>query len=233
MGRSRRDGTTTKFNAPGAGLTPEEVAAILSAADEASTAGEWVAWCGSLPTGFPERELAGAVALGRASGRLVALDSSGAALAGVLAGPRAALPHLIKPNAEELSELVGRPLATVGAVAEAARDLVGAGIETVLVSLGGHGAVLVRADVALYGTAPASRVVNTAGAGDAFLAGYFAADGGSAHEQLASALRFGAAAVAHTGTLLTDLPTSGAGAGSGSGSVRIDDIETHEDRLLG
>ena len=72
-----------------------------------------------------------------------------------------------------------------------------------LVSLGADGAVLVDRDVAWYGRSVVTRVVNTAGAGDAFLAGYLAAVDAPAHERLASALRFGASAVQHAGTLLT------------------------------
>ncbi len=222
------DGTTTKFNAPGAGLTPTDVAALVAAAQDASAAGQWLAWCGSLPTGFSDDALADAVAAGRAAGRLVALDSSGAALAGALRRPADALPHLIKPNADELSELVGRPLRTVGAVGAAARDLVGAGVQTVLVSLGSDGAVLVQADAAYYGQATASRVANTAGAGDAFLAGYLAAVDQPVPVRLETALRYGAAAVAQPGTLLTDPPTGPADAGS----VSVRDLTAHQDRPI-
>jgi 1-phosphofructokinase len=41
------------------------------------------------------------------------------------------------------------------------------------------------------------------GAGDAFLAGYLAADAHPAPDRLASALRWGATAVQHQGTLLS------------------------------
>ncbi len=222
------DGTTTKFNAPGAGLSADEVAALIAAAQDAGAPGQWVAWCGSLPRGFAESALIDAVARGRASGRRIALDSSGAALAAVLRGSPDALPHLIKPNAEELSELVGRPLPTVGAVGAAARDLVAAGVQTVLVSLGGDGAVLVEGDAAYYGRATADRVVNTAGAGDAFLAGYLAATSQPAPTRLALALRYGAAAVAQPGTLLTDPPTGPAAIGA----VAVDELEAHRDQRI-
>lgn len=222
------DGTTTKFNAPGAGLSADEVAALIAAAQDASAPGQWLAWCGSLPRGFDESALADAVARGRTSGRQVALDSSGAALSAVLRGSADVLPHLIKPNAEELSELVGRPLPTVGAVGAAARDLVAAGVQTVLVSLGGDGAVLVEAGAAYYGRAGADRVVNTAGAGDAFLAGYLAASHRSAPDRLALALRYGAAAVAQPGTLLTDPPTGPAAVGS----VSVDVLDAHRDQPI-
>ena len=99
--------------------------------------------------------------------------------------------------------MLGVELHTVGDVEAAARTLLGRGVRTVLVSLGGAGALLVDADLpeALHGAAPVRRVVNTVGAGDAFLAGYLAEPDGGA-EALASALRFGATAVEHDGTLL-------------------------------
>ena len=56
-----------------------------------------------------------------------------------------AAPDLLKPNREELEELTGRPLGDREALAGAARELVEAGISTVVVSLGGEGALFVRA----------------------------------------------------------------------------------------
>jgi 1-phosphofructokinase len=80
------------------------------------------------------------------------------------------------------------------------------------VSLGPDGAVLVERDVVLHGVAPVRRVVNTVGAGDAFLAGYLSSgrraprpgDGdGDARHALTRALRYAAAAVQHEGTLIS------------------------------
>ena len=112
----------------------------------------------------------------------------------------------MKPNAEELAEVTGRTLQTLGDVADAARLLLARGVRTVLVSLGDGGALLVDVDLPrpLHGTAAARRVVNTVGAGDAFLGGWLAAvhAGATGADALANALRFGAAAVEHQGTLL-------------------------------
>ncbi|OKH61643.1 hypothetical protein EB74_19315, partial [Mycobacterium sp. SWH-M5] len=138
----------------------------------------------------------------RAAGRRVAVDASGPALAAVLAADRAGLPHLIKPNVDELADVVDRPMATLADVVTAARALTERGVDTVLVSLGGDGAVLVTATLALHGAAPVERVVNTVGAGDALLAGYLAAWQEKPTDALASALRFGATAVEHQGTLI-------------------------------
>src|SRR4029453_10165829 len=121
--------------------------------------------------GFQKTTPAAALAEARSAGRRVALDSSGTALARVLSRRPADLPHLVKPNADGLAEVTGRPLRTLGDVAYAAALLVERGVEAVLVSLGGDGAILINDQCALHGEAPVERVVNTAGAGDAFLAG--------------------------------------------------------------
>jgi 1-phosphofructokinase len=200
------DGQSTKVNEPGPQLSDAEVDALCATALASSDVGEWVLWSGSLPGGFTPQRFADAVADARAEGRLVAVDSSGPALTRVLSQHGDRLPHMVKPNAEELAELAGRHLTTLGEVADAARVLIERGVRTVLISLGHNGAALVDADLPtpLHGRAAARRVVNTVGAGDAFLAGWLAAldAGATPADALANALRFGATAVEQEGTLL-------------------------------
>jgi 1-phosphofructokinase len=200
------DGRSTKVNEPGPQLSDAEVDALCAKALAGCEVGEWVLWAGSLPGGFTPQRLADAVADARAAGRLVAVDSSGPALTRVLSQHGDRLPHMVKPNAEELAELAGRPLSTLGDAADAAEVLIARGVYTVLISLGQNGALLVDANLPtpLHGHAAARRVVNTVGAGDAFLAGWLAAvQMGATHaDALANALRFGATAVEHEGTLI-------------------------------
>ena len=197
------DGRTSKVNEPGPHVSESEVEALCAKALSLSKSGEWVVFAGSLPSGFTPQRLADAVADLRAAGRLVALDCSGRPLEHVLTQDSARLPHLVKPNAEELAEVTGRTLQSLADVADAAQLLLARGVRTVLVSLGGEGALLVDAERPLHGTAAARRVVNTVGAGDAFLAGWLAAvhAGARGADALANALRFGATAVEHQGTL--------------------------------
>ncbi|MFI7585540.1 1-phosphofructokinase family hexose kinase [Spongisporangium articulatum] len=199
------DGRTTKVNEPGPTLSRREVELLVDSSLRPGTEGDWVAWCGSLPGGFDHTTFAAALAAARSAGRRVAVDASGRALEVALSGGPDGLPHLVKPNADELAELTGARLRTLGDVVRAARVLVTRGVQTVLVSLGGDGAVLVDEAVCLHGAAPVERVVNTVGAGDAFLAGYLAVEQ-NPHERLASALRFGAVAVQQDGTLLPHGP---------------------------
>ena len=200
------DGQSTKVNEPGPLLSDSEVDALCATALAGSDVGEWVLWAGSLPGGFTPQRFADAVADTRAAGRLVAVDSSGPALMRVISQHGDRLPHMVKPNAEELAELAGRGLTTLGDVADAAQVLLARGVRTVLISLGHNGALLVDADLPrpLHGHAAAGRVVNTVGAGDAFLAGWLAAldAGAPPADALANALRFGATAVEQEGTLL-------------------------------
>ena len=99
------------------------------------------------------------------------VDASGALLAKVLP----LTPFLIKPNREELAELVGRVLPDEEAVAQAARDLQQQGARNVLVSMAGDGALLLDETGALHrSAAPQGKVVNSVGAGDSMLAGFVA-----------------------------------------------------------
>ena len=166
------DGRTSKVNEPGPQLSEAEVDALCAMALAHSDTGEWVVWAGSLPIGFSPQRFADAVAATKGAGRLVALDCSGLPLRHALAQEGDRLPHLVKPNTDELAEVTGRSLGTLGDVADAARMLLARGVRTVLVSLGRHGALLVDADLPgpLHGAAAVRRVVNTVGAGDAFLA---------------------------------------------------------------
>src|SRR5918998_4603973 len=168
------DGTTTKLNEAGPELTPEEAAAVERTVVELAGRATWVVGSGSLPRGLGDDFYARLVTALRDHDTRVCIDASGAPLvAAVDAGP-----DLIKPNAEELAELVGRPLRRLGDVVDAAAEIRKRGVGTVLVSLGGDGALLVNADEVLHGWAPPVRVRSTVGAGDSTLAGFLPGGGG-------------------------------------------------------
>ncbi|WP_327132452.1 1-phosphofructokinase [Streptomyces sp. NBC_01343] len=192
-----RDGTLTKINAPGPELTAEESALLLETVRTATGRPEWIAACGSLPRGLPPEWYAELVARARESGARVALDTSGPALTAALP----ARPDLVKPNATELAQAVGRPLATLGEVTRAAQELRSRGAGAVLASLGADGQLLVSAEGTYHGTAPVTAVRSDVGAGDASLAGFLIA-GGTGAKALASALAHGAAAAQLPGSAM-------------------------------
>jgi 1-phosphofructokinase len=189
------DGTITKINEPGPELTTHELDTVIACLLLTAASAEWVVACGSLPPGLPEQAFADLCKRLVAAGAKVAVDTSGdglreAAQAGVA---------LLKPNREELAEVVGAPLPAREDVVEAARLLRTWGAGAVLASLGAEGAVLVDDDGVLFGESPVTRPRSSVGAGDALLAGFLAA-GARGASALAVALAWGAAAVSLPGS---------------------------------
>ncbi|BBC33911.1 Phosphofructokinase [Streptomyces graminofaciens] len=191
------DGVLTKINAPGPELSAAEQELLLETVRAQSADASWIACCGSLPRGLAPSWYAELVARAHASGTRIALDTSGPALLAALRER----PDVVKPNAEELAEAVGRPLATVGDAVKAAEELREMGAAAVLASLGADGQILVDASGAWFGSARVGTVRSNVGAGDSSLAGFLIA-GGNGPEALASAVAHGAAAVQLPGSVM-------------------------------
>lgn len=193
-------GVTTKVNATSPRLSADESAALLDAVDTEITAGaQWVVAAGSVPKGsddlFPRL-----LELTRRRGVPLALDTSGSPLRDTVGAGGIAL---AKPNDEELAELVGRGLDTVGEVRDAAHELIVAGTEAVLVSLGAHGALLVTDRGSWWAGGTPLVPLSTVGAGDTTLAGYLSAEGEPA-DRLRRAVAWGRAAVLLPGSDVPD-----------------------------
>ncbi len=113
---------------------------------------------------------------------------------------------LVKPNAEELAEVVGGDPdefeRDVDAAALAAQRLRDKNVGTVLLTLGSAGAVLVTEDGSYAAAAPRIVARSTVGAGDSSLAGYLLAEvaGHPPEQRLAQAVATGAAAAALPGS---------------------------------
>ena len=131
------------------------------------------------------------------------LDADDALLIeGVKAGPA-----LIKPNDAELSRLTGRTFADADEMARAAGELARGGVGTVVVSLGGDGALFVTGDRALRGYGLRVPVRSTVGAGDSMMAAmaHGAARGLDFRDTCALAMAVSAAAVTTPGTLPAEM----------------------------
>jgi 1-phosphofructokinase len=215
------DGTTTKINEPGPALGPQHTAGLLELIIEASAGASWLVLAGSLPPGVPAGFYAGVITAVRArygtAAPRVAVDSSGSALAQALQ-PGAA-PDLLKPNAEELSELTGigagADLETdLGLALAACNALVSGGVGAVLATLGSRGALLVTASGAWHARHAPVAARSTVGAGDSALAGYLlaATAGGGPEDCLRQAVAHGSAAAALPGSTVPSLAQTTPGA---------------------
>jgi len=173
----RASGETTDINMPGPALGADAIQALfeqlLARIGGLVSSGSWVVLSGSLPPLWPADTYARLISHVHGLGARVLLDASGAALA---AGVGAA-PDIIKPNRSELSELLGRTLGDSASVVAAARELLARpnAPGTVIVSMGGDGALFVNRQQALLAHPIPATLISTVGAGDAMVAGIIAA----------------------------------------------------------
>jgi 1-phosphofructokinase len=164
------DGCITRVKEVGPQISSEDVECLLATTVDAALSSNWVVASGSLPPGTSlsiYRDLATRL---EGTGARLAVDTSGDALEATVGSPVA----LLKPNRNELAELVGSPIETLGDVVDAATALQLRAAEVVIVSLGSDGAVLVDKDGVRFGSTAVEAVGNTVGSGDAMLAGFIA-----------------------------------------------------------
>lgn len=126
-----------------------------------------VCLCGSIPIGVPKDIYSKLVAEAKLAGKPVFLDTSGEPLKyGVQAAPT-----VIKPNNQELKYLADTG-DSVDSMIDAAQQLRKTGIQTVLVSMGADGALMVCGDGVYTCKPPKVKVENTVGCGDSMVAGF-------------------------------------------------------------
>ena len=129
-----------------------------------------VAISGSLPAGLPVDYYANLVHLANQAGKPVVLDCSGAALQAVLESDHK--PTVIKPNNEELSQLLGREISEdLEELKAVLQEPLFEGIEWIIVSLGANGAFAKHGDTFYKVDIPKIQVVNPVGSGDSTVAG--------------------------------------------------------------
>ena len=164
--------THTDINEPGPQVTDAMLAEMLDVLAEEVCEGDYVVLSGSLPAGVDRGTYGAWTRTLRHAGAHVYLDADGDALEAGLAGK----PFFTKPNDHELSALVGRELTTVEEIAAAAHELVEKGVERVVISMGGEGALLATATETWHASSVKVPVGSTVGAGDSVVAAFVYAD---------------------------------------------------------
>ena len=172
------DGDQTEFLESGPEVSAEELAAFTTHFAElvARPDCDCVTISGSLPRGVDASYYARMVAQVRAAGKPVLLDTSGAALDAALEAE--VKPTLIKPNLTEINGLLGTSFTPDDLPALRERlegDARFAGIDWVVVTMGGAGAVAFHQGKAYRVVTPPIPAVNATGSGDSTVAGFAAA----------------------------------------------------------
>ncbi len=192
------DYSTTKINEIGPTILPSEVRAFTDLiADHLRSHPRFLVAAGSLPPGLDTNWLIDVAQAAAEHSIPFAADVSGEALAAVVESGCA---DLIKPNREELAELLGHALVTTGDVVRGVRRLMHRPTQQALVSLGGHGALLVTSSDHWWAGSDPVTVASTVGAGDCTLAGYLSSPDSTPDTRLRNAVAWGTAAVTLPGT---------------------------------
>ena len=192
------DGCETRISFPGFAADATLPGRVLTLLQDKLTPDTVLTLTGRLPEGVDMTAVHDFLEQMAARGVRVVIDSGSFSLSDLTR----ARPYLIKPNAQEISAYLGRPVSTFSDVADAARELVAGGIENVMISLGEQGALLCCAQGCFVATPPAVTPLSTIGAGDSAIAGFLHAAGRGLPpaDCLAHAVALGTAACMTPGT---------------------------------
>ena len=208
----REAGRATVLNEPGPTVRADEVARFTRSLADDCGPDDIVVLSGSLPDSVDPRVAGEVIRIGALAGARTLSDIHGASLREVVH----ARPWMVKCNRDELAGLMqedpptetdlerhrGAPLAVI---AEEMLRLRRRGIEVVVVTLGGQGALLADAEGVSRAIVPPVRVVNATGSGDLLLAGMAVGieRGWSTREALVLGAACGTAGATH---MLPELP---------------------------
>jgi 1-phosphofructokinase family hexose kinase len=186
---------TTVVNEPGPQLTHADWSRLGEDLRQAAAQTSLISFSGSLPRASSPDVFAALVADLIAAGKQVWVDTSGAPLAAAsnVRGIR------IKVNDEEAAALVNAPIHNPTDAVAVARQIHARTRETVVITMGAQGAVLLDQDTAWHAAAPRIDVKSGVGGGDSFLGGFLLA----LHNGAALSAALGQAAAAGTANALS------------------------------
>ncbi len=166
--RDKVTGKSTEFLEPGFAIGEKDLENFLNDYKAKLPSADIVTICGSMPKGVPVDFYKTLVQVAKENGKDVILDTSGEALKVSLS----AAPWLVKPNTDEIKQILNVDVNNLDEIIEAAHKIRELGPENVAVSLGKDGVLVVTANGVYKGITPDIPVVNTVGCGDSMVAGF-------------------------------------------------------------
>lgn len=193
-------GELYRFGFPGPNVSEVEYNDVLTKLNLFRKADFWVA-SGSLPPGMPDSFYAQVAARAKANDVRFILDTSGKAYEGILEEGA----YLLKPNKNELEDLVGQKAEDEDAQKELLLQvLADYPVEVIVLSLGAKGAILATEGKAMHFPAPTVEHISSIGAGDSMVAGivYSLSQGKDLRNSILYGLACGSATIKSPGTEL-------------------------------
>ncbi|KNE21628.1 hexose kinase [Virgibacillus pantothenticus] len=164
------DGKQTEILESGPVIQEKEANGFLTTFRELAEQANWITVSGSLPKGLPDDYYQEMLAIAKEVGTPVLLDTKGDLLARALQSETP--PYLMKPNQDELADLLGKETLCIEDIKAAVQSPLFAGVEWVVVTLGELGAVVKHKDKAYRVQSPKINAVNPVGSGDSVIAGF-------------------------------------------------------------
>ncbi len=161
----------TEINANGPVIQEQDIQKLFNYFNEVLVKGDTVLLAGNAAPGMTSDHYVKVAELCASKQVDFVLDSNKDLLTACLVHK----PFLIKPNAQELSEIFNVKVDSIEEVIHYGKMLQEKGARNVIVSLGGDGAVLLTETGEVYqSSVPKGEVVNSVGAGDSMVAGFIA-----------------------------------------------------------
>ncbi|BBD90741.1 1-phosphofructokinase [Staphylococcus caprae] len=164
-----KSGQETEINAPGPKVTDEQFQALLTKIRN-TTSDDTVIVAGSVPNSIPSDAYAQIAEITKDTGAKLVVDAEKDLVETVLPYQ----PLFIKPNKDELEVMFNTTVTSDEDVVKYGKEILKMGAQSVIISLGGDGAIYVDKKQSIKAVNPQGQVVNTVGSGDSTVAGMVA-----------------------------------------------------------
>ncbi|MFW3610940.1 1-phosphofructokinase [Staphylococcus caprae] len=164
-----KSGQETEINAPGPEVTDEQFQALLTKIRN-TTSDDTVIVAGSVPNSIPSDAYAQIAEITKDTGAKLVVDAEKDLVETVLPYQ----PLFIKPNKDELEVMFNTTVTSDEDVVKYGKEILKMGAQSVIISLGGDGAIYVDKKQSIKAVNPQGQVVNTVGSGDSTVAGMVA-----------------------------------------------------------
>jgi len=162
------DGSQTEILESGPLISQTDMQRFYKLYEELIRQDEIICISGSMPKDVDIETYKNLIEKANKEGKKILLDTSGEALKKGME----ARPYLIKPNKEELENLIGNAISTEEGIIKAVSPMIKEGINIVAVSLGREGCLVFNDNYMYRVRTPKVKAVNPVGSGDAMIAGF-------------------------------------------------------------
>ncbi|ARB78416.1 MULTISPECIES: 1-phosphofructokinase [Staphylococcus] len=164
-----KSGQETEINAPGPNISKQQFEALLNQIKR-TTSEDVVVIAGSVPQSIPSDAYAQIARITQETGAQLVVDAEKDLVNTILPFQ----PLFIKPNKDELEEMFDITIQNDMDVVYYGRKILEQGAQSVIITLGGDGAIYIDQQQSIKAQNPQGKVINTVGSGDSTVAGMVA-----------------------------------------------------------